>query len=217
MKKFLSAILICTLILSAGCMNVFADDVIDGLSELRKYDIMKGDPDGKMRLSDPLSRAEAVTLLVRLYGITPEKSAVAPANIFHDIENHWACNAAMIANHLGIAEGDQEANFRPDEKIAAQEFLKMVICLLGYKEVAEQQGGYPIGYILQASKYGVTNSVPLITDKPVTREQAAKILCNSLDIPLMAMTSFGENNTYTILDGKNGSEYRSLRTMLEAE
>lgn len=217
MKKFLSIILACALILSVCCMNVFAEDVLDGVSELQKYNIMKGDPDGNMRLSDTLTRAEAVTLLVRLYGFTPETSAAAPANTFSDMENHWACNAAMIAKGLRVVDETDGAAFNPDESISAQEFLKMVVCLLGYEEAAKQQGGYPIGYILQASKSGITNSVPLITDKPVTREQAAKLLSNSLDVPLMVMTSFGENNTYTIMDGKDGREYRSLRTMLEAE
>lgn len=219
MKKVLSAILVCTLLLSVCCMSVFAEDVPDGVSDLRKYNIMKGDPDGNMRLTDTLTRAEAVTLLVRLYGFAPETSTAAPANTFTDMENHWACNAAMIAKGLRIVDETDGVAFNPEESISAQEFLKMVICLLGYKEAAEQQGGYPIGYILQASKSGVTNSVPLITDKPVTREQAAKLLCNSLDVPLMVMTSFGfgEDNKYTILDGKDGREYSSLRTMLEAE
>jgi len=46
-----------------------------------------------------------------------------------------------------------------------------------------------------------------------------QMLSNSLDIPLMVMTSFSfsEANEYTIMDGKNGVEYRSLRTMLEAK
>lgn len=215
MKKFLSIILAGLLLL--GSFNVFATDTADYIEELSKYGIIKGDPDGNMRLSDTLTRAEAVTLLVRLYGFAPETSDAVPANIFFDMDGHWACNAAMIAKGLRIVDKTDGETFNPDESIVAEEFVKMVVTLLGYKEVAEQKAGNNIGYLLQASQLGVTKGVSMATGQAITRENAAQMLCNSLDIPLMVMTSFGVNNEYTIMNGKNGNEYRSLRTMLEAE
>ena len=198
-----------------GAINVFATDT----EELEKYNIIKGDPDGNMRLSDNLTRAEAVTLLTRLYGFTPETSDAAPANKFSDMENHWACNAAMIAKGLRIVDKTEGEAFNPDENIPTEEFIKMVICLLGYQDVAEKQGGNPHGYLMQASQLGVTNGVSIATGRYITREDAVHMLYNSLDIPLMAMTSFSleTGNKYTIMNGKNGTEYRTLRTMLEAE
>ena len=198
-----------------GAINVFATDK----EELEKYNIIKGDPDGNMRLYDNLTRAEAVTLLTRMYGFVPETSDAAPANKFSDMENHWACNAAMIAKGLRIVDKMDGEAFNPDESIAAEEFIKMVICLLGYQDVAEQRGGSPHGYLMQASQLGVTKGVSVATGNYITREDAVQMLCNSLDIPVMAMTVFNPKggNEYTILDGKNGNEYRSLRTMLEAK
>jgi len=215
MKKFLTIILAGLLML--GSVNVFATGTADYTVDLSKYGIIKGDPDGNIRLSDNLTRAEAVTLLVRLYGFEPETSEAAPANKFSDMEGHWACNAALIAKGLRIVDKVDGEAFNPDENISAEEFLKMVICLLGYQEVAEQKGGSPHGYIIQASRLGVTKGVSVATGNYITRENAVQILCNSLDVPLMEMTSFGVNNEYTIMNGKNGSEYRSLRTMLEVE
>ena len=202
-----------------GSLNVFETDAAEYTSELSKYGIIKGDPDGSMRLSDNLTRAEAVTLLTRLYGFNPETSDAAPANKFSDMDGHWACNAAMIAKGLRIVDTVDGEAFNPDENIHAEEFIKMVICLLGYQDVAEQRGGSPHGYLMQASQLGVTKGVSVATGNYITREDAVQMLCNSLDIPVMAMTGFNpkEGNTYTIMDGKNGNEYRSLRTMLEAE
>ena len=213
MKKILSIIL--ASLLRLGSFNVFATDT----AELEKYEIIKGDPDGNMRLDDNLTRAEAVTLLTRLYGFNPETSDAAPANNFPDMENHWACNAAMIAKGLRIVDKVDGEAFNPDENIPAEEFIKMVICLLGYQEVAEQHGGSPHGYLIKASQLGVTKGVSISTGRFVTRKDAVQMLSNSLDIPLMVMTSFSfsEANEYTIMDGKNGVEYRSLRTMLEAK
>lgn len=214
MKKILSIILACVLIASTV---VFAQEDIDCVAELEKYSVIKGDPDGNMRLSDNLSRGEAVTLLVRVYGFTPEASIATPANEFSDMENHWACNAAMIAKSLRIIKADRGDAFSPDESIQSEDFIQMIIRLLGYEELADRRGGNPIGYLTVASQLGVTKGVSVATGQPITREEATKLLCNSLDIPLMVQTSFGAEgeNTYTILNGKDGVEFRSIRTTLE--
>lgn len=216
MKRILSMVLCAVLIFS---LNVYANDSAvtekSNAEELSGYGIMKGDPDGDFRLDDELTRAEAVTLLARLYGFTPETSDAVTANIFSDMENHWALNAAMIAVNLRMTDVKEGEAFNPDEKITAQEFLKMLVCLLGYKEVSEKKAPGYTGYIMQASQMGMTNSVPLITDKPLTRGQAAKLISNSLDIPVMVQTSFGKNNEYMIMNGKDGREFRTVRMELE--
>lgn len=213
MKKVLSIILICVLMIPTV---VFAQEEVDCVAELGKYSVIKGDPDGNMRLSDNLSRGEAVTLLVRAYGFTPETSIAAPANEFADMENHWACNAAMIAKNLRIIDGAKGDVFTPDDSINSEEFVKMIICLLGYKELAERRGGNPVGYLMSASQIGVTKGVSIVTGQSITREEAVKLLYNSLDIPLMVQTSFGEDSVeFGLLNGKDGKELRTLRTMLE--
>lgn len=213
MKKVLSIILICVLMIPTV---VFAQEEVDCVAELGKYSVIKGDPDGNMRLSDNLSRGEAVTLLVRAYGFTPETSIAAPANEFADMENHWACNAAMIAKNLRIIDGAKGDVFNPDDSINSEEFVKMIICLLGYKELAERRGGNPVGYLMSASQIGVTKGVSIATGQSITREEAVKLLYNSLDIPLMVQTSFGEDSVeFGLLNGKDGKELRTLRTMLE--
>ena len=214
MKKIVSMFLVC--VLMAASFSVYAND---NAAELKKYGIMKGEPDGNVRLADKLTRAEAVTLLVRMYGFIPETSVAVPANVFSDMETHWACNAAMIAKNLRITDVEDGAAFNPGKEILAEEFIKMIIELLGYGETAKNKGGGTTGYIMQASQLGITKEIPMIIDKPVTRGDAVGLLCNSLDVPIMVMTtfSFGGENEYAVLDGKNGAEYRTLRTMLESK
>ena len=215
MKRILTIILACMLM--AVPIGVSAEGTVDYVSEIGKYGIIKGDPDGSMRLSDNLSRGEAVTLLVRMYGFIPETSIAAPANEFSDMENHWAVNAVMIAKHLGITEANNSDVFNPDESINSEDFIKMTVLLLGYEEAVKQKGGENTAYLLQASQLGITKGVTMATGRYVKRSDAVRILYNCLDIPVMAQTSFsvtGEN-TYTILNGKNGTEYRSIRTTLQ--
>lgn len=214
MKRILSIVLCAVMMLS---LSVYANDSAvtkeSNAQELKNYGIMLGDPDGNMRLQDELTRAEATVLLVRLYRFN--SSEVAALHRFSDMVGHWACKEVDLAEKFGIVDGTSETTFSPDEKITAQEFLKMIVCLLGYKEVAERNAPYPVGYIMQASQMGVTNSVPMITDKPLTRGQAAKLICNSLDIPIMVQKSFGKNNEYMIMDGKDGGEFQSIRQDFE--
>ncbi|MBQ3021983.1 MAG: S-layer homology domain-containing protein [Clostridia bacterium] len=214
MKRVVALILICALTLISTCINVFAEDMSKHITELTKYNIIKGDPDGNMRLADHLTRAEAVTLIVRMYGFSPETSMAAPANEFSDMEGHWACNAAMIAKGLRVIE-ENEKIFAPEENIKSEEFIKMIVTLLGYKEVAEQKGGNPVGYLMTASQIGVTKGVSIATGRYITRDNAAKMLFNSFDVPLMVQTVYGENNEYAIMDGKDGRAYQTLRTMFE--
>ena len=219
MKRVTALILVCVFIFATNCINVFAEDMPEYITELTKYNIIKGDPDGNMRLADNLTRAEAVTLIVRMYGFSPETSMSAPANEFSDMEGHWACNAAMIAKGLRVIEERNEI-FAPDEKINSEEFVKMIVTLLGYEEVAEQKGGNPIGYLMVASQTGITKGVSIATGRYITREDTAKMLYNSFDVPLMVQTSYGAygaENEYAIMDGKDGRAYQTLRTLFETE
>ena len=215
MKRVLAVILVCVMVLATNCIVAFGEEMPKSVEEIKEYNIIKGDPDGNMRLSDNLTRAEAVTLIVRAYGFAPETSLVAPANEFSDMEGHWACNAAMIAKELKVI--DETDVFAPDENINSEEFIKMIISLLGYRIEAEQRGGYPMGYLMKASQLGVTKGVPIATGQYITREDAVKLIYNSLDVPLMVITSYGENIEYAIMDGKNGHIYQTLRTMFDVE
>lgn len=216
MKRILAIVLCAVTMLT---LSVYANDGAvteeSNAEELKQYGIMQGDPDGNMRLSDELTRAEATVLLVRMYKFNT--SDVDMLHQFSDMTQHWALNDVLTAKKFGIIDGTSDSTFSPDEKITAQEFLKMIVCLLGYKEIAEKKAPDYIGYIMQASQMGMTNSVPLITDKPLTRGQAAKLICNSLDVPLMVQTSFGANNEYMIMDGKNGTERETIRTTFETK
>ena len=231
MKKLLSLILVGIMMLSS--ISVFAtekavasDNIIGGTpvafeteaSELVSLGILKGDPDGNLRLDDVITRAEATALITRMnanYNDILKDYIYRPT--FDDVENHWAAKEITFAHENALVGGISETTFEPDKNVTAQEFLKMIVCLLGYKEAAEKKAPDYIGYILQASQSGITKDVPLITDKPLTRRQAVKIICNSLDVPLMKQSGFGANTEYIVMDGKNGVPLETFRTIWEAK
>ena len=188
------------------------------VNELFTYGIMKGDPDGNPRPVDEITRAEAVALLARTnanYNKILKDYLYRPT--FDDIESHWAAREISFAYDNGLVEGTSETTFEPERKVTIQEFAKMIVTLLGYKERAEQQGGFPHGYIMTASSLGLMDNLNKETTKNALREDVALMIANSLDVPLMKQSGFGANTEYIVMDGKNGVELETFRTILEAK
>ncbi len=214
MKKILSIILICLQLLT---ITAFADGI--QLTDAQKEDlhnlgIMTGDENGDLRLNDNITRAEAAKMIcvagnINLPSNTGEK-------IFDDVAaDHWAYQYIYAVKENKIINGDGNGNFNPENNITNEEIVKMIVCLLGYGEMAEQQSGYPAGYTATASRIGITSNLNLKTKTPATRNDVAIMISNALDTPIMVEKSEGEeendNTVYIILDGKNGIPFSSIR------
>ena len=214
MKKILSIILVVVQLLT---ITAFADGI--QLTDAQKEDlynlgIMSGDENGDLRLNDNITRAEAAKMICVAGNIN------LPSNtdeiIFDDVAvNHWAYQYIYAAKENKIINGDGNGNFNPENDITNEEIVKMIVCLLGYGEMAEQQSGYPAGYTATASRIGITSSLNLKTKTPATRNDVAIMISNALDTPIMVEKSEGEdendNTAYVILDGKNGIPFSSIR------
>ena len=214
MKKILSIILISLQLLT---VTAFADGI--QLTDAQKEDlynlgIMTGDENGDLRLYDNITRAEAAKMIcvagnINLPSNTGEK-------IFDDVAaDHWAYQYIYAAKENKIINGDGNGNFNPENNVTNEEIVKMIVCLLGYGEMAEQQSGYPAGYTATASRIGITNNLNLKTNTPATRNDVAIMISNALDTAIMVEKSEGEdendNTAYVILDGKNGIPFSSIR------
>lgn len=229
MKKLLSLVLVGIMMLSS--ISVFAaeanNNIIGGgtpaatetkASELISLGILKGDPDGNMRLDDVITRAEATALITRMNANNNDiLNDYLYRPTFNDIENHWAAKEITFAHENALVEGTSERTFEPDKNVSVQEFAKMLITLLGYKEMAEQQGGFPHGYMMTGSRLGLFAGLYLEGPDDVSRKTVAAMLVNSLDVPLMKQSGFGANTEYIVMDGKNGVELETFRTILEAK
>lgn len=82
----------------------------------------KFDPEGD------LSRAQAVTMLVRLTEGFDANAAVDTTAPFNDVtdSNAWFFKYVSFAKKAGITEGRPDGSFGPDDKITRQEFAKML-------------------------------------------------------------------------------------------
>lgn len=214
MKRILSVILAAIQLLT---VSAYADAA--QLTDLQKEDlynlgIMTGDTNGDLRLDDNITRAEAAKMICVAGNIN--LSSDFENNIFNDISaEHWAYKYIYALKENGVVNGDDNGNFNPEGKIINEEIVKMIVCLLGYKEMAEQQSGYPAGYTTVAAEIGITSNLNLKTKSPAIRSDAAIMISNALDTPIMVKKSEGEDennaDVYVILNGENGIPFVSIR------
>lgn len=89
--------------------------------------VLNGYGDGSFRPNAGITRAEFVTIAVRLAGGEGNYGV----NLFSDISASWARGYINAAARLGIAGGYEDGTFRPDKGITRAEAAKLVNALLG--------------------------------------------------------------------------------------
>ncbi|MGI6336868.1 MAG: serpin family protein [Eubacteriales bacterium] len=145
MKRFLSAVL-CVLLLLAG---VHAGDTYaigkldvpyanDQAAALKELGLMRGTDKG-MELDRPVTRAQAVTMLVRFLG--KEQEALAARYItgratgLDDVDSHWSVMYVAYAYRNGITQGTSETTFSPDAYVTGPQLAKLMLSAFGYTDI----------------------------------------------------------------------------------
>ena len=102
----------------------------DSIAALASYGILAGSGNGKFNPTKNMTRAEFVSVLVRITGETGSGSAAS----FTDI-NHWAKNDIAIAAEKGWISGyeqdDGTYTFRPNQPITRAEAVSVINRVLG--------------------------------------------------------------------------------------
>lgn len=131
------------------------------------------------------SRAEFLKMAMETTGLEGMKSSKSLR--FTDLDGlhpYYSTVAAAVESGI-ISETD---NFRPDDPIALNEAVKILVTALGYKGPAVQAGGWPGGYISQALKLDLLDNVR----EPFDAKAAVMILYNTLFVKPMDIVSSTE-------------------------
>lgn len=175
------------------------------INVVKSLGIMQGYDDGTFKHEGTLTRAEAAAILVRFLNL--EDEAQQGETIFTDVpESHWASGYINVATHEGVINGQGDGTFAPEEEVTYHQFVKMLVCALGYEPMAEANGSWAGGgYIFAGSKIGLTKGITGTSNEDITREKAARLIFRALTVDLMeeAETSSGVNGKlYRILEDK---------------
>jgi hypothetical protein len=107
---------------------------------LYDLELFKGTDIG-YELSNPLSRAQAATIIVRLLGKADEVEKREYTSIFTDVsDDHWAKNYIMFCYENKITFGTSENTYAPSRMIPYEQFQTLVLRTLGYTANPEDAG-----------------------------------------------------------------------------
>lgn len=192
MKKLI-ALLATAVVLSAAAGSVHASGsefsdlpesgwARDAILSAYEYGLMNGMGGDTFGVGRSMSRAEFVTVLVRMFSWS-----TAPGDdAFTDLSGSWARDYINTAAANGVV--DAGGAFRPDQPITRREMAVMLVRALGYQGIANSAESYSTpftdvsadrGYIAVAYDIGMINGTSSTTFAPeasATREQAAAML-----------------------------------------
>lgn len=151
--------------------------------------IMVGVSNTKFDPYATLDRAQAVQILYNLEG----QPRVTGSTSFSDVAGHWAIQAIQWASEEGIAAGDGDGTFRPNDSITREEFAQMLYNYSRYKwydisasgdlakfQDTDKVSDWAITAIKWANGHGLINGHDdgtIDPQGPAQRCQAASILC----------------------------------------
>lgn len=103
------------------------------INHLAQQYIVSGYKDLSFRPDNPITRAEFVTLMVKVLDLESSTNTRSP---FSDVKtSHWAYGNILAAYQKGIIAGFEDGSFRPDDPISRAEMAKMLANGLNVKPV----------------------------------------------------------------------------------
>ncbi len=213
-KKLISLLLTLSLLLglsvSAGAeMDIRVRTRIEGVG------LMEGYEDGSFGEEDELTRAQMCMIAARILQVETVGFGASP---FTDVaEDHWAKDVIATLSQAGVVNGMGDGTFLPDKSVSYFEAAKILVSVLGYGDFAESAGGYPTGYLAQASRIGLLKGITA-KNSAISRGDVAQMLYGALDakpIGYNFMQNYPEPS-YTLheilSDSKDLVQFRGLLT-----
>ena len=202
-KRCLGLLLAMTLILSAFPVGAAFSDVPETLTQGEAIEVLSGlgliagyDEGGK-KLFKPegkITRAEFTAMLTRALKMA-EIGAVATTPFEDVAADHWASANIRVAYDMGIIAGYDAKTFGPEDNVTYEQAVKMMVCALGFGDVALSRGGYPTGYLNVAHEKKIMNKIGGSGSTPATRADIAQMIYNSFDVAIAIEDGFNPDGT----------------------
>lgn len=147
--------------------------------------VLNGFPDGAFHPDETLTReqgAKIITYIVLGDGVNALTCEKAP---FDDVAaNRWSapCIAWCVEREILLGYGD--GRYGPDDKLTGDQFAKMLLCALGLARDGNYVGLGSAWYSAVREDAGSVKlykgDTGMMTDRPITREQAALLAWNAI-------------------------------------
>ncbi|MCH5212440.1 MAG: von Willebrand factor type A domain-containing protein [Oscillospiraceae bacterium] len=202
MKRKITAITLALSMLASFAPFVTAAEAekeySDAIDFVTSNSVMTGDDAGNMNLSDPITRAEFVKMLITAadsekmdYMVEYYGNLSDPA--FSDVPKiHWAYDYIDKAFKLGFIDGVDSEHFCPEDNVTYTQAAKIVLEACGLKRSI----GYPFGYISTAMDSSILTGIDFKPDEPITRQDAAQLMYNAYKSVNDSLLSFEQSGVW---------------------
>ena len=187
------------------------------VNTLTALGVVNGDDNGKFNPDNTVTRAEFTKMVVEAIG---EGSAAASSSYtkFADAKGHWAAGYIETGVAKGFINGYDENSFGPDDQVTYAQAVKMLVAAIGYTTYAENNGGWPSGYLAYGSSLDIIDGVAGVSnDTALTRAQCAVLIANTLEAPICKVDGYDKDfqgnwyPNYVEMDG-TGKGWQTLLT-----
>lgn len=160
--------------------------------QLTRLGMLHGTENG-LELERPVTRAEALTMIWRVTGISfADIGYLTPS--FADISGHWAYDAIEKFYHAGYIRGTSETTFEPDRTVSGREFVKILLTVMGYDTVT-LDNAYELGKQAEVLTNNFSKSA-VSQDMELLRSDVARICADAL----LGKTAEGSMLYQTLID-----------------
>ena len=183
-------------------------DNVEAVDLLTTLGIIKGYEDGSFDPEGVVTRAEMAKMIytIRNGGNDNASAHVGNTTSFTDISGHWAEGYIKYLQNTGIVAGKSATKFDPNSQVTTVEAMKMALALAGYDEKNAGLTGvnWSKNTLTLATTYGLTDDVASAMTAGCTRQDAAQILANGLDMTAVRYSAVVED---FVNDSKEGLSF----------
>lgn len=195
-------------ILMFSCLSVaaapVAESVDTNMTDLEFMQKLGAFPED-LQSGEALTRSELAKIYFRIMLHSQADAEYVELNYeFDDIDgNDFAANFVAQA---GIMNGVGYRTFNPTGTLSYPEIVKTIVCFMGYGVQAEENGGYPGGYMVYGARLGFDDLAPNVPDAVVTTDIAAALFRQALNSGLAQVIYKDNGIVYTNREGADYAE-----------
>ncbi len=173
-------------------------------TKLKNLDLVNGYSAAEFMPSGSITRAEFCQMVAKLLNIDESYDPAALQRVFGDVDSsYWGAGAIYALYGMGIVNGDENGSFNPEDSISFQDAVKIMVSALGYTVIANDIGGYPAGFMTEASRLRLLTDLDNVGyEDALCRGDAAILMNNALEVEIPSQTVFGNENYY-MFSGEN--------------
>lgn len=195
LKKVISSAAVVAMVASsASAFAVTFPDVdatanyAGAVQTLSALNIVQGDDNGLFNPDNNVTRGEFTKMVVEALGEGSVAEATTTSQ-FTDAATttqHWAAGYIATGVSEGWINGYGDGTFGPDDSVTYVQAVKMLVSAIGYESYAQNQGGWPSGYLQFGNSLHIIDGVSATSnDAELTRAQCAMLVANALEAPVV--------------------------------